>query len=479
MADSLPTVPGDALVVRAAGDIAPRLQEYEEVMLHEIARRGLPAGGVLVPIEERGRLLSNLDFALSSLDAEHRARSMYLSKFVMAVGSGLFDAALNYLWDETIAELRRRVSLYDLAYFYDLAVTAPERRKKLQGPDDLDQVEDSELIRAANAMGLISDVGYRQLDLVRYMRNYASAAHPNQNELTGLQLVGFLETCIREVITLPESSVVAEVRKLLANVKRQSIDKGDAKAIALFFSNLPPAQADNLGQGFFGIYVDLNSDVIARDNVRLLMPALWELLAEDVKQGFGVRYGRFVANHDQQQAELARELLDTVEATSYLPESVRAAEIDEALDALDVAHNGFDNFYTEPPLARQLKTLIGKQGAPVGVRKKFVMTLVDVFLGRRTGISWAADGVYRELIGAFNPAEARLALTAHMSVEISTKLQYDKPRSQYNELLGILEPKLTDRASRSLFDAIRAFTGPRDAMSKDTTISRLSKAMSG
>ena len=74
--------------------------------------------------------------------------------------------------------LRRRVQLYDLAY--DLAVTSPDRRKKLQGPDDLAQVQDSELIQACNAMGLVSDVGYKQLDMVRYMRNYASAAHSNQ-----------------------------------------------------------------------------------------------------------------------------------------------------------------------------------------------------------------------------------------------------------------------------------------------------------
>ena len=30
---------------------------------------------------------------------------------------GLFDAALNYLWDELVSELRRRVAGFDLAYF--------------------------------------------------------------------------------------------------------------------------------------------------------------------------------------------------------------------------------------------------------------------------------------------------------------------------------------------------------------------------
>jgi len=43
------------------------------------------------------------------------------------------------------------------------------------------------------------------------MRNWASAAHPNQNQITGLQLIGWFETCTKEVIALPEtnSSVVS------------------------------------------------------------------------------------------------------------------------------------------------------------------------------------------------------------------------------------------------------------------------------
>src|SRR6266403_6153211 len=44
---------------------------------------------------------------------------------------------LNYLWDETIHELRKPVVRYDLEYFFDLAVTNPEKRKKLSTEEDL------------------------------------------------------------------------------------------------------------------------------------------------------------------------------------------------------------------------------------------------------------------------------------------------------------------------------------------------------
>ena len=71
---------------------------------------------------------------------------MYLSKFLAAVTAGLFDAALNYLWDETILQLRYRVAQYDIQYFFDVAVSSPERRKKLNDVEDLVKIDDSELI---------------------------------------------------------------------------------------------------------------------------------------------------------------------------------------------------------------------------------------------------------------------------------------------------------------------------------------------
>jgi len=97
---------------------------------------------------------------------------------------------LNYLWDETIHQLRRRVANYDVSYFYDNAVgNNADKRKRLKDADDLDNLDDSELIMGARQTELITDIGYRHLDYIRDMRNWASAAHPNQNVLTGIQII--------------------------------------------------------------------------------------------------------------------------------------------------------------------------------------------------------------------------------------------------------------------------------------------------
>ncbi len=70
----------------------------------------------------------------------------------------------------------------------------------MQSEEDLQKLDDWELITGCRETGIISPIGYKHLDYIRDMRNFASAAHPNQNELSGLQLAAWLQTCIREVL---------------------------------------------------------------------------------------------------------------------------------------------------------------------------------------------------------------------------------------------------------------------------------------
>ena len=69
-----------------------------------IGTHGLPTHNVLVPVSERVRVFNNVQDVLQLLDDGHKQKSIYVSKFIAAAASGLFDAALNYLWDETIFE---------------------------------------------------------------------------------------------------------------------------------------------------------------------------------------------------------------------------------------------------------------------------------------------------------------------------------------------------------------------------------------
>ena len=241
------------LIVLNNNELAKKLTEYDEKMLNIYNYLGLPTENILVGIEERKKVFKNIEDVVDLLEPDITIKSTYISKFLSAVSAGLFDAALNYLWDETVNQLRYRIAQYDIQYFFDLAVTS-DKRNKLSTEADLVKIDDSELIQGAKEIGLISDVGYRMLDNIKFMRNWASAAHPNQIELTGLQLISWLETCIKEVISLPLSNITIEIRKLLYNIKNNEITDTEAEIISEFFGDLTFDKADSLCNGFL-VYI--------------------------------------------------------------------------------------------------------------------------------------------------------------------------------------------------------------------------------
>lgn len=383
-----PTRPGDLV---GAAEVGDGLIRFQEILLGQIERLGLPSEGVLVSTQERQRILKNVDDALAGLSDADRARAAYVSKMIAAAAVGLFDAALNYLWDETVSELRRRVTEFDLKYFFDIAVTSPDRRKKLSTAEHLVEVNDVDLIRACNEIGLLDTIAATELDHIRFMRNHASAAHPNQTSITGLQLSAWLETCVRYVLTLSYDQITAETRRLLSNVRSTNLDPSRVREVTAFFDDLDDRRAQSLAAGLFGLYVDPDRTPTVADNVRLLWPEIWPLLDDDSRYSFGNRFGRFAANADVGQASASRELLDFVGGQSYLPEVTRQAEIDAAVDALLIAHQGFDNFYNEPGAARVLHELVG-DGAhvPDGVAPKYAKAVTRVFLGNGHGVAHGA-----------------------------------------------------------------------------------------
>lgn len=455
----------------AATNYKTELQTFENGLMAFIGQHGLPTENVLVPVTERLKVFGNVEGVLALLDYEHKRKSTYVSKFIAAAASGLFDAALNYLWDETIYELRKRVVRYDLEYFFDLAVTNPDKRRRLSTEEDLSRLDDNELIRGASEMGLISDLGFKHLDYVRYMRNWASAAHPNQNQITGLQLVAWFETCVKEVIALPETNATTQIKALLANVRTHALDPARANQVSGFFLELAHDQANNLMAGFFGIYTNESSLPLARDNVKLLAPMLWPFVGEPMRQNLGVKYGQFTANNDASKAAWAREFLDGVGAASYIPDTIRAAEIGTALEELMAAHRGFNNFHIEPSFARRLESLVGEKGiVPSSIAERYVEALVEVYLTNGSGVAWSAEPTYVRLLAKMDGTQALLAVLSFRKMPISSKLQFDLCKRKYSELVELAKTKVTSPQGIDVIGIIEGYKPPREHMRSETKL---------
>lgn len=447
-----------------------QLRDFEGGLVTFLEQHNLPSEGIFVGVPERINVFKNLEGVIEQIAPQEKQQSLYLSKFIAGVASGLFDAALNYLWDETILQIRKRVVQYDLEYFYDNAVSG-EKRKRLKDENDLTKIDDYDLIKGAKEIGLISELGFKHLEYINYMRNWASAAHPNQNEITGLQLISWLETCVKEVISLPISNLTIRIKELLAGIKSTTISEKDAQEIAVFFTNLTQEQVNNLVSGFFGIYTKPDTDSQTIQNINKLLPLIWDRVDEDTKNTFGLKYGNFVANNYQHEKKLSREFLQLVNSESYIPDDLRIVEIEAAINNLLSAHRGFNNFYNEPSFARQLSRIVGEPPkVPKALSKKYVLSLVEVFLTNGNGVAVSAQPIYEDLLSKLDSYQANVAVLSFTDMGISSKLQFSLCQRKFKEMLDIVRLSITTPAIKDLLTHIDNYKGRLENLKHDKTI---------
>lgn len=310
------------------------------------------------------------------------------------------------------------------------------------------------------------------MEYINYMRNWASAAHPNNSEITGLQLVSWLETCVKEVITLPISNITIRIKQLLQGVKNTAITANDAQEISVFSTSLTQEQINNLASGFFGIYIRLETTSQTHQNINLLLPEIWGRVDEDIKQSFGLKYAHYTANNSQDEKKLSRQFLQIVSAESYIPDDLRAIEIDNTIDNLLSAHRSFNNFYNEPAFARQLLRIIGQPlKIPKAVEKKFIIAIVETFLTNGNGVAVSANEIYTEILSSLDSHQANIAGLAFTDTRISSRLQFPLSQRKFKELLEIVKPSITSPPVNDLLKYItEEYRGKLSYLMNDKTV---------
>jgi hypothetical protein len=426
---------------------------------------GLPSAGVFVPVEERHKLFNNLGDVVARLDDEARARAVYLSKSVVACAAGLFDAALSYLWDETVANLRTKVARFDLAYFYDSVVTDTTRRRTLNTADDLVKLEDWELINGCHKIGILGDLGKKHLDYIRDMRNHASAAHPNQNQITGLQLASWMDTCICEVFTREPDAPAIEVKKLLANIRTATLAADDVIPINASIASLPFELAETLLTACFGMFCDPDVAASTKNNISLLAMNIWARASEDARKSVGLRCAAFGVNGDVARAAAARLFLERVGGLGYLPNDTLAVEFERRVTALEAAHQGMNNFHNEPVHARALLAIVPDTGViPDVVRQRYVKAVVLSKIGTGYGVSWGAEPSYDQMIAKMQEPEIAAFCRLVLDTTVQGRLLLDSCGTRFRELARESRTRTSSLHLHRALDLILASNGTQIAL---------------
>jgi len=379
-----------------------------------LVHHNLPTENIFSPIEERRKIITALGSVLELLSIEKKKQANYLSKFTVSVSLGMFDGALAFLWDETIRSLRTMVIDFDLNYFYSIAENMSARYKGLSNAEDIEAISEYDLLEISRRIGLLNNINHQRLLQVNYFRNHASSAHPNENELSGLELVSFLENCIKYVINAQYDESTLEIKRLFTNIREEEIDENDVDSIIDALAKLQQSRINDFMQSLYGLYTDVRTADNVRENIDKLSKGLWSLIDNDIKYKIGAKFGYYRIHVDNNRKDLVQRFLDNIDGNEYKDEDSLASELIEKLQNLRTAHYGENNFYNEYHHAESISSSLPSSGIPMASKNDFVKIISICYfgngLGYYEGVDKRALPYYKKFIDKFYDDEIKIYL---------------------------------------------------------------------
>lgn len=410
----------------------------------------LPTEDIVDPVKQRSTVFKNLEDVISELNLndDDTKTKIYISKYIYAITNGLFDAALNYLWDAVISKLKNLIISFDLDYFFNnIDKKVPKK--------DLSLLSDKDLLLGAKNIGILSQDDYAELSIIEYKRNNKSAAHENNKNLSGIEIAEFLQQCIKHIFNKEISGNIIKTKTLLSAIKEREFSEHDIDIHKQFINNLNVNQIDQLIHGFFGIYVNNNTPT-SSINIKKLVPTLWFHSSEDTKNDIGFKYGQLAIDKgtDNQKTKYAKEFLEIVGGLSVIPDPIKAGTIKNILDQLINATDSFDNFYTEPVFTKELSKYSSKGDIPKQIEKQYLSTIIYCYLTNGIGIAWNAESYYEETLKALNSEQAVIALKSILDDKIDFKLSLGNKliEQKFKNFLSIIRDKIINENYKNFID---------------------------
>ena len=380
--------------------LADKMTKFETMLLS----MGLPSNNVIASLDERENIMNLLPTVIEKLPPEQKRNAMYLSRFVAGAAIGLFDAALNYIWDEVVVNLREKIVFYGLDIFFDN--TVPDKvREQYKTKEDLSGIKDKTMLETCKKLEWISDIVYRKLCHILDMRNQIGASHPNSYNINSYELIGWLQTCITEVINDSPSTSAIQVKKIVENVKmkKDPIDKLTLESIEDATKDFSSHMVSNLLKSLFGIYVADKTENDVRKNILLLSKVIWKYCNEETKYDIGEKKAFYKNNLEEEKDKLTQVFLENCRGLPYLTLSEKSLKLSSLCDDLYSANIGWNNYYTEPPIAKEIMKYINtSDDIPKDREEKIINTIVVCRIGREVsychGVSSGAKAFYDKFL---------------------------------------------------------------------------------
>lgn len=399
------------------------------------AALGIPRD-VLASQEEIEYAWRDLPRELREIPADLRGE--LVARMCVAVSTGLFDGAMNYIWNAAILQLRQKIRNFGLAVVAQIQQSDFEERH-------LVELQDSRLLDLCLKLNIIDEDGFFFLDQCRDVRNNFSAAHPTMGTVNDREFTTFLNRCVRYALADSSSPKGVDIGAYISAVKGLRFNDHQCQIWIQRLTETHDAQRHMLVNMVHGVYCDPATAEPARLNALDICGGLSGNFTAAIKSDLINSHSDYVAKGFEDKHTASLQFFEKLGLLGLLNESEQHVVFSRAIDRLWNAHNGMNNFYNEPPFAERLLE-VSQQGAiPETIQDHFVQTVVSCRIGNGYGISNAAVSYYNDIIRGFSPREVATLIRSAIARNTTIGRRVSNNGSCRRNLKAVLE--LIDAAS--------------------------------
>jgi len=297
-----------------------------------------------------------------------------------------------------------------------------------------------------------------KLDNVLTMRNEIAASHPNVASIGGFELLGWLQTCVKDVLQDQPSESAIQVRKLIENLKHNAeiVGNSEVERFGKALESLALPHVHNMLITFFGMFVNSGTVQTLRKNIATLLPKIWQRADETVKYSLGIKMNTYRVNLQTDKVKLGRDFLQIVDGLRYESQDERVYALSDLAERLEETHCGWDNFYHEPPVIREiLQYTKNSNDIPEIIKPKLVTVVLRCRIGRGlpyfNGVSPDGLPLYDRFLSLLDDPGIIECIIALWTNEIKVKL--DNPVCQ-RQLRSVFELLLSIAVNKELQNLI-------------------------
>lgn len=398
-------------------------------------------------IEQVDNLVQGWDNVKLAIRPECR-NDVCLEKAKVALQVNLNDSAINYIWNLTIYDLYQKIEKYGIDYF---ASAINWEGKPLRTIDDLQEVKDYQVIDGAYALGIIPDEAQFFLQQCREIRNNFSVAHYPMGELDKFETINFIKNCIKYVLTYDLPVPGVQIKDLIARLSVEELNEGEE--IKLILENQSKKIQGPILHSLFSYYIKQDCNACLKYNIKLLAPALWNCVDDEVKSNIASKFTSFKDIKDQDEANEALSFLKLVNGVSFIPQGYLDVIFSKHARRLIDAHFAVNNFYTEPSFAKDLASL--GYDVPISAINAYVKAVVLSFVGNCYGISNNAQSYNRLMLSNLSQTGIRALFRVIVGdLQVVRELSFPAPIDRLRQLMEIIKEKTMLPDQKQLFDFV-------------------------